>query len=71
MGGWQLVLAFLCLFAVWCWGLPALGRIQPIRQHVDALEDRRIDASAMFYTELESFEPWLDHIEGRSRKESQ
>jgi hypothetical protein len=38
---------------MWLVVLPWLGRQKPIRQHVDALHAADINASAMFYSELE------------------
>ncbi len=40
---------------VWFVLLPRLCRLEPIEQRLDWLDENRIDASAMFYTELESF----------------
>lgn len=49
----KLLLAAACVGWVWLFGLPWLGQWQPVRQHVDRLNTQRINASAMFYTELE------------------
>jgi hypothetical protein len=49
----KFLLAAGCVGWVWLIGLPWLGQWQPIRQHVDRLNAQRINASAMFYTELE------------------
>lgn len=49
----KLLLAAACVGWVWLIGLPWLGQWQPVRQHVDRLNTQRINASAMFYTELE------------------
>lgn len=38
---------------VWLVILPWLGQQSPIRQHVDALHAADINASAMFYSELD------------------
>lgn len=42
-----------CVGWIWLIGLPWLGQWQPVREHVDRLNAQRINASAMFYTELE------------------
>lgn len=43
----------LAVALLWLVVLPWLGDCQPIRQHVDALHAADINASAMFYSELE------------------
>jgi len=37
----------------WLVVLPRVGRLPPIAQHVRAMEDGRVNPSAMVYTELE------------------
>jgi hypothetical protein len=49
----HLLLAAGALAAIWLLLLPALLHLAPIRRHVDHLEARQIDASAMYYTELD------------------
>jgi len=51
--------------SVWLIVLPRCGRIPAIREHLQMLEDRGIDPSAMFYTELESMGPLLERLEGK------
>jgi hypothetical protein len=59
---WHLLLASAVVAAIWLLLLPALLHLAPIRSHIDHLEARGVDASAMYYTELES--DWLiDHRE--------
>jgi hypothetical protein len=43
---------------IWLVVLPWLGARAPVRQHVDALHAAGINASAMFYSELEC-QQWL------------
>lgn len=43
---------------VWLVVLPWLGRFAPVRRHVDALHAAEINASAMFYSELDC-QQWL------------
>jgi hypothetical protein len=40
------------LLVIWCVGLPLLSRWSTIREHIDFLDARGINASAMYYTEL-------------------
>lgn len=39
--------------AIWLLVLPWIGSWESVENHLELLESRRIDASAMFYTELE------------------
>ncbi len=39
--------------AIWLLVLPWIGNWESVENHLELLESRRIDASAMFYTELE------------------
>ena len=45
--------ATVAIAAVWLLGLPWLAEQGPIRRHVDALHAADINASAMFYSELD------------------
>lgn len=38
---------------IWLWVLPQVARLESVDRHLRLLDERRIDASAMFYTELE------------------
>lgn len=49
---------------VWLVLLPAAGRRDALRRAIDSRERRGIDASAMFYTELEV----MDDVLERSRE---
>jgi len=40
------------LLGIWMWILPWLGTFAVVKNHVDFLQQRRINADAMFYTEL-------------------
>jgi hypothetical protein len=56
----HLLLASAVVAPIWLLLLPALLHLAPIRSHVDHLNARGVDASAMYYTELEP--EWLiDH----------
>lgn len=61
----RLAVASAGLGVLWCVVLPAACNWAPVRQHIDALESKRIDASAMFYTELETLEPTIRRLEKR------
>ena len=51
---WLSAIAMLMSMALmWLVVLPWLGQQAPIRKHVDALHAADINASAMFYSELE------------------
>ncbi len=43
--------------STWLVVLPHISRLEPIEQRLDWLDAKQIDASAMFYTELEAFTP--------------
>lgn len=52
--GWlRLALGSAAILVLWLAVLPWLANQPPIRRHVEFLERRQIDPSAMFYTELE------------------
>lgn len=44
---------------VWCFVLPLLSRQPTIERRLDWLASEQIDASAMYYTELERMEDWM------------
>lgn len=48
----QLTTTIVLTSCVWLVVLPRLSRLPRQRAYLDALDDRGIDASAMFYTEL-------------------
>lgn len=50
---------------IWGIALPRVALIGPIQQHLNFLEENKIDPSAMFYTELEAMEPILKRLECR------
>ena len=41
------------LGAVWCGGLPWVGRCAAVARHVAEMESREVNPSAMVYTELD------------------
>lgn len=53
-GRWlQLLLAVQCILIIWLVILPAIQQLKPIKRHLRLLEEKRIDASALYYTDLE------------------
>lgn len=48
-----LLLATATLAGIWLLLLPALLHLAPVRDHVDHLDAHGVDASAMYYTELD------------------
>ncbi|MCP4192543.1 MAG: hypothetical protein GY768_18165 [Planctomycetaceae bacterium] len=56
----ELLLSLGAVLLIWCIVLPALSRFDRNAAYLNWLEERRIDPSAMFYTELECVEELLD-----------
>lgn len=56
-GSWsdwtRLAAGLLAIVVVWIAALPRLADQPPVRRHIEFLQQRQIDPSAMFYTELE------------------
>lgn len=51
--------------AVWCGLFPRLLEWPPVARHVALMEERRVDPSAMYYTELERpprRPAWVDDV---------
>ncbi len=61
----SLLLAALSIMLVWCWILPWLSARPSISHRLQFLDQRGIDPSAMYYTELAVMEPILERIDGR------
>lgn len=60
-----LAAATLCVCLVWCVLLPRLAKVNVVEDRLKFLDDRGIDPSAMYYTELDAMDAILDRIEGR------
>ncbi len=58
----RLVIATAAIAAVWLIVLPWIGRHETVRDHITFLDERDIDASAMYYTELDAMEPILKKL---------
>lgn len=61
-----LAVATLAVGLVWCVVLPRIAKVNAIEERLQFLDDRGIDPSAMYYTELDAMDAILDRIEGRS-----
>ena len=48
---------------VWCVVLPRVAAVPQVRDYTDWLDDRGIDPSATYYTELEAMKPILHRLE--------
>jgi len=55
--GWlQLAVALAGILVLWLAVLPWIAAQPPVRRHIEFLEQRQIDPSAMFYTELDTMD---------------
>ena len=60
-----LTLASTAVAVVCCVVLPWVSNRPSVQQRIQFLDERGIDASAMFYTELDAMVPILKKLEGR------
>ena len=61
----RLVAGGMLIAAVWCGLVPRLLEWPPVARHVALMEERRVDPSAMYYTELERLPlrpAWVDDV---------
>ena len=65
-GGIRLALATIAMVLTWVFFLPWLAKRPTVEGRLNWLEDRKIDPSAMYYTELEAMDGILERLE-RSR----
>lgn len=63
VGVWQLIAAVTIIVLLWCFFLPWYAQQPAIKNHLQFLDERGIDASAMFYTELDAMDAILDKLE--------
>ena len=56
----QLVIGVSIGACLWLVVLPRVAQIPRVGEYLNRLEEKKIDASAMFYTELEAMEPILN-----------
>lgn len=62
-GQWKLLVAVSVLAVVWLGILPWYSRQPAMEAHLQWLDERGIDPSAMYYTELEAMQPILQRLE--------
>jgi len=55
--------------ALWLLVLPWMAARPRMREHLEWLDERRIDPAAMYYTELEAMQPILQRINARERQQ--
>ncbi|QDS97278.1 hypothetical protein [Adhaeretor mobilis] len=60
----RLAAASLVLGLIWCVALPQFAATPRMHARIEWLEERGIDPSAMYYTELEAMRPILRRLEG-------
>jgi hypothetical protein len=53
MRWFKLVAGCFLLALVWLWLLPLIAETSAVQKHLRLLEDRNINAGAMFYTEVQ------------------
>lgn len=61
----RLVSGGVLIAAIWCGLFPRLLEWPPVARHVALMEERRVDPSAMYYTELERLPlrpAWVDDV---------
>jgi hypothetical protein len=61
----RLAAAATLMALVWCGLLPWVLELGPVARHVALMEARRVDPSAMYYTELERLPlrpAWVDDV---------
>ena len=51
--------------------LPAIGRIKPVRDYIDANESRGINPGAMYYTELDAMPRIIDDVDRKRESASE
>lgn len=66
-GGWRFLIVTAVLLTTWLVVLPWMSQRPSSREYRRWLESRRIDPSAMYYTELESLGPVLERLNRQQR----
>jgi len=67
--GWlSLCLCVITMTIVWLLLLPALSHIPSLQAEIENQKARGIDASAMFYTDLDMMDEVLERLENARRK---
>ena len=62
-GAWKLVMTMATIACLWCLVLPWYASQPAMKEHLQFLDDRGIDPSAMFYTELDAMDSILEKVE--------
>ena len=62
-GAWKLAIAVVTTACLWCIVLPWYAGQPEMKEHLQFLDDRGIDPSAMFYTELDAMDAILEKLE--------
>ena len=62
-GAWKLVISITAIACVWCIVLPWYASQSSMKEYLQFLDDKGIDPSAMFYTELDAMDAILEKIE--------
>lgn len=70
-GRCRLILASVAIGCIWMILLPWLASQPKMARQLQWLSDRKIDPSAMYYTELEVLDPILDRMNAASRRQPQ
>ncbi len=61
---WSLLLVTLtAMWVIWCGVLPWVAAQPKMKQHLTFLDERGIDPSAMFYTELDAMDAILHKVD--------
>ncbi len=61
----QLTFFVLAIAFVWCFFFPWYATQPAMKEHLQFLDDRGIDPSAMFYTELDAMDAILEKLEDK------
>lgn len=62
-GTTRLFAASAAILLIWGWGLPWIAQLPTIDKRLQFLDERGIDPSAMYYTELDAMDKILQRIE--------
>lgn len=59
----NLLVAIVVIATLWCIVLPHVATLPAVSEYTEFLDERGIDPSAMFYTELDAMDPILEKLE--------
>ena len=63
----KFLLALGAVAAIWLIALPMVGRSSIVAARIDWLDKKKVDPSAMYYTELEAMGPILERLAREQR----